>query len=66
MSLIYARYPERKPIERAIKLIMSRQLPVIICLTLIGQFTDTQIYCVARTDRGLRKLWKESSIRAAP
>ena len=28
MSLIYARYPERKPIERAVKLIMSRQLPV--------------------------------------
>lgn len=28
MGLLYARYSERKPIERAIKLIISRQLPV--------------------------------------
>ncbi|KAF8310084.1 terpene synthase [Clavulina sp. PMI_390] len=27
MALVYARYTERKPLERAIKLIMSRQLP---------------------------------------
>lgn len=28
MGLLYAQYPERKPIEKAIKLIISRQLPV--------------------------------------
>lgn len=28
MALIYAQYPKREPIERAVKMVMSRQLPV--------------------------------------
>jgi len=28
MGLMYAKYPHPEPIERAIKLVMSRQLPV--------------------------------------
>lgn len=28
MALMYAEYPEPEPIERAVKLVMSRQLPV--------------------------------------
>ena len=31
MSLIYAKYPYPEPIEKAIKLVMSRQRPVSIC-----------------------------------
>ncbi|KIK94421.1 hypothetical protein PAXRUDRAFT_98224, partial [Paxillus rubicundulus Ve08.2h10] len=27
MALMYGRYPNREPIERAVKLVMSRQLP---------------------------------------
>lgn len=30
MSLVYAGYPERRPIEKAVKLIMSRQLLVSV------------------------------------
>lgn len=29
MALMYANYPHRQPIERAVKLVMSRQLQVI-------------------------------------
>jgi lanosterol synthase len=28
MGLVYAKYPHPEPIERAVKLVMSRQLPV--------------------------------------
>ena len=28
MALMYAQYPEPEPIERAVKMVMSRQLPV--------------------------------------
>ena len=28
MALMYAKYPHPEPIERAVKLVMSRQLPV--------------------------------------
>lgn len=28
MALMYARYPHAEPIEKAVKLVMSRQLPV--------------------------------------
>lgn len=28
MALMYARYPDPEPLERAVKLVMSRQLPV--------------------------------------
>ena len=28
MALMYAQYPDPEPIERAVKLVMSRQLPV--------------------------------------
>ena len=28
MALMYARYPNPEPIERAVQLVMSRQLPV--------------------------------------
>ena len=42
MSLIYARYPERKPIERAVKLIMSRQLPVSTCIAVPNHIDDLQ------------------------
>lgn len=28
MALIYAEYPHPEPIERAVKMVMSRQLPV--------------------------------------
>lgn len=28
MALMYAKYPDPEPIERAVKLVMSRQLPV--------------------------------------
>jgi lanosterol synthase len=44
MSLIYAGYPERKPIERAVKLIISRQLPVSTCDVFCG-IIDSQTYC---------------------
>ena len=40
MSLIYARYPEHKPIERAVKLIMSRQLPVSTYIVVPHQIDD--------------------------
>ena len=30
MALMYAEYPHRGPIERAVKLVMGRQLPVCV------------------------------------
>ena len=33
MALMYAEYPHREPIERAVKLVMDRQLPVCIFST---------------------------------
>lgn len=32
MALIYARYPERGPIERGVRLVMGRQLDVSVSL----------------------------------
>jgi hypothetical protein len=32
MALMYAKYPHPEPIERAVKLVMSRQLPVRLLL----------------------------------
>ena len=34
MALMYAKYPHPEPIERAVKLVMSRQLPVSVSLSL--------------------------------
>ena len=36
MALMHAEYPHRGPIERAVKLVMDRQLPVRVLLNLNG------------------------------
>ena len=54
MGLMYAKYPHPEPIERAVKLVMSRQLPVrTLCAFTLG-FTFMFRSC-CRTVRGHKK-----------
>ena len=41
MALMYARYPDAGPIEKAVNLVMSRQLPVRNGLTVMAR----QVMC---------------------
>jgi len=37
MALMYAKYPDPEPIQKAVKLVMSRQLPVSLVRYSLGQ-----------------------------
>ena len=54
MGLMYANYPYPEPIERGVKLVMSRQLPVRILYDFTSEFTFTFHPC-CRTVRGHKK-----------
>lgn len=41
LALMYAKYPHREPIERAAKLVMSRQLPVGVIASGTSRFRLT-------------------------
>ena len=60
MGLMYAKYPRPEPIERAVKLVMSRQLPVrFTTLGFVPELTFTSSRF--RMVRGRRKQSKECS-----
>ena len=62
MGLMYAKYPHPEPIERAVKLVMSRQLPVR-SYSPIGFISELMITSSRfRTVRGRKKRSKECSI----
>ena len=69
MGLIYAQYPERRPIEKAVKLIISRQLPVRPLYPFVphGSCMGTNLgnFVLIRTAHGLWKRWRASSTKVA-
>jgi hypothetical protein len=69
LGLMYAKYPKRQPIERAVRLIMSRQLPVsghvTFSFTPSCSVADRGPLCT-RMAHGRRKPSKGSSTRIAP
>lgn len=62
MALMYAQYPEPEPIERAVKVVMSRQLPV--CLQY--HFSRAIANAIVRMALGRKKLLKVCSTKLAP
>lgn len=65
MALMYAQFPRAEPIERAVKLVMSRQRPVCPFSAPSFQLAFTEFFLIHRTAPGLKKRLRASSIKPA-
>ena len=67
MSLMYAKYPHPEPIEKGVRLVMSRQQPVSILLALPNTILMVNaIFLPHRTVHGLKKLSRVYLTKTAP